>query len=150
MDPKYAAHDCVLADGTAIPAGTQLMYVPYAMGRDPTRYEDPLAFKPERWIPFKAPSQYEFPVFQAGPRVCLGMDMALFEAKLLTCMLLQRFSFAPREGEADKISYGIGVTMCICNNKDARDPDERTHELWLVPTRRRGGGVTPEEDEQQQ
>ena len=40
-----------------------------------------------------APSPAEFPVFQAGPRVCLGMDMAIFEAKLAACALLQRYNF---------------------------------------------------------
>ena len=74
------------------------------------------------------------------------MNMAIFEAKLLACMLLQKFTFTLREGEAEKISYGIGVTMCICNNKDATDPDERTHELWLVPTPRVAGGGNPAED----
>ena len=35
------------------------------MGRDPLRYPDPLAFRPERWIPFTVPPHHEFPVFQA-------------------------------------------------------------------------------------
>ena len=44
----------------------------YVIGRDPQLYKDPLVFRPERWIPFEQPPPHEFPVFQAGPRICLG------------------------------------------------------------------------------
>jgi cytochrome P450 len=35
----------------------------------------------------------QFPVFNAGPRLCLGKPLALLEAKTLMCMLATRFSF---------------------------------------------------------
>ena len=38
-------------------------------------------------------------MFQAGPRQCLGMNMALFEAKVAVAMLLQEFSFELKAGE---------------------------------------------------
>ena len=41
------------------------------------------------------PSAYEFPVFQAGPRVCLGMNMAVLEAKLCIVHLISQFDFVP-------------------------------------------------------
>merc|ERR1719189_912390 len=84
------------------------------MGRNEAVYQEPLAFKPARWIPFTAPAPHEFPVFQAGPRMCLGMDMAIFEAKVLTVMLLQCFNFELKPGEAEKIRPGNAATMCIC------------------------------------
>ena len=49
--------------------------------------------------PFQPPDPYGFPVFQAGPRQCLGMNMALFEAKVGVAMLLQEFSFELKAGE---------------------------------------------------
>ena len=121
-----------LPDGTFVPHGVRVTYHPYSCGRDPEAYApDPLAVRPERWIGRTAPSPYAFPVFQAGPRVCLGQDMAKFETKLLLCMLARRFHFALRAGEAAKITYSLTVTMALCNSKK-----QDSHNLWVVPTRR--------------
>ena len=78
FDLKMAFEDDVLPGGWKVPKMAQVAFIPYIMGRDGERYPEPLLFKPERWIPFNAPPQHEFPVFQAGPRICLGMDMAIF------------------------------------------------------------------------
>eukprot|EP01060_Flectonema_neradi_P012486 TRINITY_DN19297_c0_g1_i1.p1 TRINITY_DN19297_c0_g1~~TRINITY_DN19297_c0_g1_i1.p1 ORF type:complete len:567 (+),score=98.08 TRINITY_DN19297_c0_g1_i1:52-1701(+) len=93
--PLIIAHakvDDVLPDGTLIPAGTRISISAYAMGRNTDRYgEDALVFKPERWIPFKQPNPYEFPMFKAGRRLCLGRDMALFEMSVVVVLVLQQF-----------------------------------------------------------
>lgn len=79
-------------------------------------------------IPFKQPSLYEFPVFQAGPRFCLGKDMAQFEAKIVAAKLLRRFSFELMEGEAEKINYSLNITMSLCNS-----PNKDSYNLWIRP-----------------
>jgi len=114
FDVKMAFEDDVLPGGWKVPALAQVAYCPYNMGRDAQRYPEPQAFRPERWIPFTAPSQHEFPVFQAGPRICLGMDMALFEAKTATVELLRhcRFEIVPGQD----ITYGDKLTMDIKSN----------------------------------
>ena len=65
------------------------------MGRDRVRYPDPDMFKPERWIKperqLQSFDEYEFPVFQGGPRICPGKDLAFFEIKILITELLRRF-----------------------------------------------------------
>merc|ERR1712007_191306 len=111
----------------------------YAMGRGPNIYPDPEVVKPERWIPFKEPSQYEFPVFQAGPRICLGMSMAIFEAKIAALMILREYAFDMAPGEAEKITYlPTALTMSICNTKSGEAPHTfDSHKLWLVPRLRK-------------
>lgn len=126
---KEAIADDVLPDGTKVPAGTRLTYLPYSMGRDPARYPEPLAFKPRRWIPFAAPLPHEFPVFQAGPRICIGMEMSLFEAKMFLCEVLRAFSFRLKPGE--KIKNGAGLTTCPSNSED-----RMSQQLLLIPTAR--------------
>eukprot|EP00405_Crypthecodinium_cohnii_P015641 CAMPEP_0206457992 /NCGR_PEP_ID=MMETSP0324_2-20121206/23293_1 /ASSEMBLY_ACC=CAM_ASM_000836 /TAXON_ID=2866 /ORGANISM="Crypthecodinium cohnii, Strain Seligo" /LENGTH=557 /DNA_ID=CAMNT_0053929223 /DNA_START=41 /DNA_END=1714 /DNA_ORIENTATION=+ len=133
VDGKTCQEDDVFPDGTKVPKGTLCMWQPYAMGRDANIYPDPMVVKPERWIPFEAPSPHEFPVFQAGPRICLGMDMAQFEAKIATIMLLQKFSFTLKPGEEDKIHYSNTLTMSVCNSKN-----QDSHDLWLIPHNRLG------------
>lgn len=130
-DTKVASCDDVFPDGSRIPKGVYIEYYPYVMGRDADVYDEPTAVRLERWIPFTAPPAHEFPVFQAGPRICLGMNMALFEMKILATMLLQEFSFTLLEGEAEKIHYNYTITMSVCNSKK-----QDSHNLWLVPHRR--------------
>jgi cytochrome P450 len=120
-----------LPDGRVVPARTTIMFFPYGMGRDPRRYPDPLAVQPTRWIPFKSPSPFEFPQFQAGPRICLGKDMALFEAKYVLCVLLRHFSFALKPGERENITYATAITMSLANSLK-----QDSTRLWLQPSRR--------------
>jgi len=127
-DVKVCAQDVVFK-GTLIPKDTHMIFSPYTMGRDPARYMDPLEFDPFRWIPFEKPSPFEFPVFQAGNRFCLGQDMAVFETKYLTSRLLQRFSFSLRPGE--KVTYSFMITMSLCNNEE-----KTSNNLWLIPKQR--------------
>lgn len=114
FDLKMAFEDDVLPGGWKVPEFASVAFIPYNMGRDPERYPEPLHFRPERWIPFNAPPQHEFPVFQAGPRICLGMDMAIFEAKTATVELLRHCCFEMVPGQ--EITYGDKITMDIKSN----------------------------------
>lgn len=129
---KIVQKDIRYLDGTLIPAGTDLIYVPYGIGRNPIKFPDPESFKPERWIPFEKPNDYELPIFQAGPRFCLGKDMAQLEMKLLTVMLLQKFSFKLKAGEVDKVTYSLMFTKSI-----ATDSSKEPSELWSIPISRK-------------
>jgi len=94
MDSKLCTKSCVLPDGTPIEAGTTVFYSPYFMGRKESYWgPDVLEFKPERWLNREPPTPYENPVFNAGPRTCLGIHMANFEAKLLAAMVLKKYRF---------------------------------------------------------
>jgi cytochrome P450 len=130
-DVKVASADITLPCGTLCPKGTALMFSPYVMGRSERRYKDALKFDPARWVPFVEPDQYDFPVFQSGNRICLGMSMAKLEAKMLMAMLLPRFRFALKEGEHSKISYTMSFTMGITNSAD-----RKSRHLWVLPCRR--------------
>jgi len=135
VDGKEAVADDVLPNGQVIPKHAALTFMVYAMGRDPNVYPDPEVVEPERWIPFKEPSPFEFPVFQAGPRICLGMNMALFEAKIAALTLLRKFSFTMAPGEAEKVTYlPTALTMSLCNSKQSNGENKfDSHNLWLIP-----------------
>lgn len=142
-DTKVAVEDDILPDGTTVPRGTQLVFLPFATGHDPKLYPDPESLRPERWIPFKTPSPFEFPVFQAGPRICLGMDMAIFEAKLVAVELLRYYNFQLLPGQAEEITHGRKLTMAVNN---ARSTGGDSEELWVQVVRRelnpeRSGGA---------
>merc|ERR1712000_553903 len=56
--------------------------------------EDAEAFRPERWLEMKETiGNYQYPVFNAGPRECLGRRLAMVEMKTCLAMLLPQMSF---------------------------------------------------------
>ncbi|KAM3288266.1 cytochrome 94C1 [Capsicum chacoense] len=95
FDSKFCLEDDFLPDGTFVKKGTRVTYHPYAMGRMEELWGcDALEFKPERWLKdgiFFQENPFKYPVFQAGPRVCLGKEMALVEIKSVALSLLRRF-----------------------------------------------------------
>ena len=56
---------------------------------------------------------YEFPVFQAGPRICLGMNMAVLEAKLCIVNLVSQFDFKPGRKCVLPPRYNTRITQSI-------------------------------------
>ncbi|QCD96645.1 Cytochrome P450 [Vigna unguiculata] len=102
-DSKHASGDDVLPDGTLVKAGDRVTYFPYGMGRMEALWgKDCFEFRPDRWflepgnsegIMLNEVSPFLFPVFQAGPRVCLGKEMAFIQMKYVVASILSRFKF---------------------------------------------------------
>ncbi|KZV48120.1 hypothetical protein F511_28762 [Dorcoceras hygrometricum] len=90
FDSKFSDADDVLPDGTIVSGGTRVTYHPYAMGRSKSIWgHDFGEFKPGRWLEdgvFKQANPFKYPVFQAGPRVCLGKEIALVEMKTVALL----------------------------------------------------------------
>lgn len=70
---RVASRD-VEVDGRVIPSGTLVLYSPYLSHRDPTLWDAPLEFRPERFAA-RIPAWGYVP-FSAGERTCLGMHLA--------------------------------------------------------------------------
>ncbi|KAI7991649.1 Cytochrome P450 94A2 [Camellia lanceoleosa] len=113
IDSKEAIDDDVLPDGTVIKKGTRVAYHPYAMGRSEKLWgRDWAEFRPERWLEkrdeaagkwsFVARDPYTYPVFQAGPRICLGKEMAFLQMKRVVSGVLRRFRVVPAFGEGEE------------------------------------------------
>eukprot|EP00897_Mesotaenium_endlicherianum_P010830 jgi/Mesen1/9776/ME000007S09824 len=113
QDYKYAAEDDTWPDGTSIPAGTHVVYDIYAMGRQESIWgPDCLEFKPDRWLKdgeFVPESPFKYPVFNAGPRTCLGKDMAYLLMKTVVASTLLSFKVNVKPGYEAK--YRAGVTL---------------------------------------
>jgi cytochrome P450 len=93
IDIKYTLADDVWPDGTVVPAGTNVAYNIFAMGRQAAIWgADAEVFRPERWLDMPDfPSNYVYPVFNGGPRECLGRRLAMIEMKTCLAMMLPRF-----------------------------------------------------------
>ena len=75
--------------------GSTIIFSQWVMHRDPRYFDDPNAFRPERWLDGLAdrlpPGAY-FP-FGDGPRRCIGQGFAILEAAIVTATLAQKFTF---------------------------------------------------------
>ncbi|KAJ3703565.1 hypothetical protein LUZ61_007270 [Rhynchospora tenuis] len=123
FDSKFSAEDDVLPDGTFIQKGTRVMYHPYAMGRMESIWgEDCLEFKPERWLcdgVFTPESLFKYPVFQAGPRVCLGKELSIMEMKTVIVAIMHRFNIEVLMSK-EKPQFALGLTASIKGGVPAR------------------------------
>ena len=98
-DIKFAVKEDFLPDGTHIPAGIGIIYRIYAMNRLESLWPNALSFDPDRWLSGDpSPSAYKYPVFNAGPRLCLGMRLGLTEIAMLTAMVLQKYKIKASPG----------------------------------------------------
>eukprot|EP00164_Ancoracysta_twista_P000368 GFYU01000506.1.p1 GENE.GFYU01000506.1~~GFYU01000506.1.p1 ORF type:complete len:556 (-),score=171.65 GFYU01000506.1:195-1862(-) len=109
-DLKIAVNDDVLPNGMRVKAGSYVLYHPYAMGRDTKLWgPDAAEFKPSRWIDQPKPSSYKFSAFQAGPRICLGQQMAFVEAKIALAHIVSKFNISLVPGH--KVTYKTSLTL---------------------------------------
>jgi len=89
--PRDAIHDDEIV-GYRIRAGSTILLCPYITHRHPDFWENPEAFDPDRFLPARStgrPRLAYFP-FGGGPRLCMGVDMAMMEMLLIMVMVAQR------------------------------------------------------------
>ncbi|KAJ0807183.1 putative cytochrome P450 [Helianthus annuus] len=120
VDTKAASEDDVLPDGTLVKKGMMISYHPYAMGRLEKLWgKDWMDFRPERWLEkdettdnlrLKTIDPYMYPVFQAGPRICLGKDMAFLQMKRVVAGVLRQFKVVPAVDEGSEPVFVAALT----------------------------------------
>lgn len=83
--------------GISIPPGIDVQLPFLFLHYDPKYWGDDVEeFKPERFaegVSKASKDQLAFCPFGWGPRICLGMNFAMIEAKMALAMILQHFSF---------------------------------------------------------
>ncbi|MGB3771170.1 MAG: cytochrome P450 [Rhodococcus sp. (in: high G+C Gram-positive bacteria)] len=92
--PRTALHDDVIA-GHFVPAGSRIMVSVWSTHRDPTVYERPTEFLPDRWMNGAARDRPRFSYlpFGGGRRACIGQSFANLNAVLLGAVVAQRYHF---------------------------------------------------------
>jgi fatty acid omega-hydroxylase len=117
---KQAVADDIWPDGTTIKKGTLVSWSPYAMGRTEAIWgHDAKQFRPERWLEMKLqPSPFAYSVFNSGPRVCLGKQMAELEGVFVMVSILRKFRIVVQNPE--NVTYAISATLPIKGGLKAR------------------------------
>ncbi|XP_010541445.1 PREDICTED: cytochrome P450 86A1-like [Tarenaya hassleriana] len=120
QDFKYVVEDDVLPDGTYVPRGSTVTYSIYSIGRMKSIWgDDCLQFRPDRWLSaegdrFEPPKDgYKFVAFNAGPRTCLGKDLAYLQMKSVASAVLLRYRLSPVPGH--RVQQKMSLTLFMQN-----------------------------------
>lgn len=104
VDTKICLRDDVMPDGTFVGKDWFVTYHTYAMGRMEKiwgqNYDE---YVPERWLDdegmCRQESPFRFPVFHAGPRMCLGKEMAYIQMKSIAAAVIESFEIEVVNGD---------------------------------------------------
>lgn len=85
-----------LVAGFFIPEGTLVVVDLFATGRSSMNFAHPLEFRPERYLEnpdpeFASDRRKSMRVFSAGPRDCLGKNLALAEMRIILARIIFNF-----------------------------------------------------------
>ncbi|KAJ6733477.1 CYTOCHROME P450 FAMILY 78 PROTEIN [Salix koriyanagi] len=95
---RLCSSDVQLSNGMVIPADTTAMVNMWAITHDPNVWEDPLEFKPERFIEADVDvrgGDLSLAPFGAGRRVCPGKNLGLATVTLWVAKLVSHFKWVP-------------------------------------------------------
>lgn len=105
--PRRAVRDVVL-DGVPVPDGAPVHYSSWATHHLAEYYPNPMAFRPERFLPGGEVDQLPkgaYIPFGGGSRMCLGKRFAQYELRAIAAVVYQRLLLDPDPAHALEMSY---------------------------------------------
>jgi cytochrome P450 len=110
-------------NGYRIPAGAQILIVPYATHRHPDYWKVPEAFRPERFEPSQVAGRPRnaYVPFGTGQRMCVGRHLATLEMQLILAVVAQRFR--PRLAPGWYVVPKVGTSLRAKGG------------MWMIPDR---------------
>lgn len=107
FEMKQCEQATTMPDSTFLPKNTILIWCTWAMNRSRLIWgDDADIFRPERWLEngnLISKTAFEYPVFNGGPRTCLGKKMAELVAVQVIATLVLKFDFKAAD-ERERIS----------------------------------------------
>lgn len=114
LAPHCPSKSCIVG-GYTIPKGSAVFINVWAIHRDPSLWEDPLEFKPERFLASKhdfTGNDFSYFPFGSGRRRCPGIAKAERMIMFYLASLLHNFDWKlPRGVEESNLSEVFGLTL---------------------------------------
>jgi cytochrome P450 len=104
--------------GFSYPEGVCLVPNAYLIHHDPEIYEDPYAFRPQRFVD-KAPGTYTWIPFGGGRRRCLGASFAMLEMRIVLRAVLRERELEPI-GDRYSLPRRRNITVTPANGATVR------------------------------
>ncbi|KAI7729070.1 LOW QUALITY PROTEIN: hypothetical protein M8C21_023344, partial [Ambrosia artemisiifolia] len=111
--PHCPSESCVIG-GYMIPKGARVFVNVWAIHRDPTIWENPLEFKPERFLDGKwdhTGNDFSYIPFGSGRRICAGIGMAERMFMFLLGSIIHSFDWNLGEGKEHDLSEKFGIVL---------------------------------------
>lgn len=111
--PHSPRETCIIG-GYTIPKGARIFINVWAIQRDPSVWENPLEFDPERFLNGKwdfSGKEFAYFPFGSGRRNCAGIAMAERMFMFLLASILHAFDWKLPEGEKVDLSEKFGIVM---------------------------------------
>ncbi|MBK7894077.1 MAG: cytochrome P450 [Anaerolineaceae bacterium] len=136
LNGRLALADVELG-GYTVPKGSTVFISPYVMHHLPHYFDEPDAFKPERFTPEfeKSLPKFAYMPFGGGARVCIGNAFAMMEAQLILATIAQNYRLTLAQTEPVRYNTQItltpenGIQMKVVERETAVSP---TPELALA------------------
>ncbi len=106
---RTATTELELSGGHTLPPGTVVSAMLTAMHRRAELWEDPLAFRPERFLDGR-PAAYTYAPFGGGIRHCIGASLSLVELRTVVRTALREFEIAAAPGREERMRL-TGITL---------------------------------------
>ena len=88
--------------GTGVRKGDTVIIPVYGLHRHRRLWDEPDAFRPDRWADRAGIDRYQYLPFGDGPRICIGARFAMQEAVIILATLLARFRFRAVPGRSPR------------------------------------------------
>ena len=95
--------------GHSLPRGALVVLSPYVTQRHPDFWDEPDAFRPERFLESTSEGRHRYAYFPfgGGPHLCIGNHFALVEAALIIATVIQRYRLEPVEESSVVVDPGV-------------------------------------------
>ncbi|XP_078687522.1 cytochrome P450 3A8-like [Branchiostoma floridae x Branchiostoma belcheri] len=106
--PRLCTQETEISEGLTVPVGVEVIIDSDSLHIDPEYWPEPGTFKPERFTKEECDKRepFAFIPFGQGPRMCIGMHLALMATKITVARVLQKYRFLACTGTPT--DHGLG------------------------------------------